>query len=96
MNRDAFTPDHIGPTEDGTPLEIRWKDGHSSGVRPTVPAAQLPLRRLRGRDDRPAHPHTRAWCRKASTPPPSTTSVATPSSSYGATGTTQGSIPSKP
>ena len=30
MNRDRITADHIGPTEDGTALEIRWKDGHSS------------------------------------------------------------------
>ena len=30
MNRDKITADHIGPTEDGTRLEIRWKDGHSS------------------------------------------------------------------
>ena len=30
MNRDAITPDHIGPIEDGTGLEIRWKDGHVS------------------------------------------------------------------
>lgn len=30
MNRDTITADHIGPTEDGSALEIRWKDTHSS------------------------------------------------------------------
>jgi len=34
MNRDAITPDHIGPTEDGSALVIRWKDGHSSVYQP--------------------------------------------------------------
>lgn len=34
MNRDAFAPDHIGPTQDGLALEIRWKDGHSSLYKP--------------------------------------------------------------
>ena len=30
MNRDRISADHIGPTEDGAALEIRWKDGHNS------------------------------------------------------------------
>ena len=34
MNRDAISPEHIGPTEDGSALEIRWKDGHNSIFQP--------------------------------------------------------------
>jgi DUF971 family protein len=34
MSRDNITPDHIGPTADGTELEIRWKDGHQSIYQP--------------------------------------------------------------
>ena len=30
MNKDQVTPTHVGPTEDGSRLEIRWKDGHTS------------------------------------------------------------------
>lgn len=28
------TPDHIGPTEDGSALRIEWKDGHESVYQP--------------------------------------------------------------
>lgn len=34
MNRHRITPTHIGPTEDGTRLEIQWKDGHVSRYHP--------------------------------------------------------------
>ncbi len=34
MSRDAIKPEHIGPTEDGKALEIRWKDGHRSVYEP--------------------------------------------------------------
>ena len=30
MSEDRFTTTHIGPTEDGSRLVIRWKDGHTS------------------------------------------------------------------
>lgn len=34
MSKDRVTPTHIGPTEDGTQLEIRWADGHVSTYHP--------------------------------------------------------------
>lgn len=34
MSQDRIRPDHIGPTEDGGALEIRWKDGHRSVYAP--------------------------------------------------------------
>lgn len=34
MNRKRIAPDHIGPTEDGKALEIRWQDGHTSVYEP--------------------------------------------------------------
>ncbi len=34
MSKDEVTPVHIGPTEDGQALEIRWKDGHVSIFEP--------------------------------------------------------------
>jgi DUF971 family protein len=34
MSRDAISPEHIGPTEDGKALEIRWRDGHVSVYQP--------------------------------------------------------------
>ena len=34
MSRDAVTPEHIKPTEDGEALEILWKDGHRSVYEP--------------------------------------------------------------
>jgi DUF971 family protein len=34
VNRDAITPDVIEPTEDGSALKIRWKDGHVSTYAP--------------------------------------------------------------
>lgn len=34
MARDAFTPEHVGPTEDGTRLRIVWKDGRESVYAP--------------------------------------------------------------
>ncbi len=34
MTKDQMTPEHIGPTEDGAALEIRWKDGHHSVYEP--------------------------------------------------------------
>jgi len=34
MNRDRISPTHIGPTDDGKALEIRWADGHVSTYEP--------------------------------------------------------------
>ncbi len=34
MTKDRFRPDHIGPTDDGRALEIRWSDGHTSRFSP--------------------------------------------------------------
>lgn len=34
MKKEEVTPVHIGPTEDGGALEIRWKDGHVSVYEP--------------------------------------------------------------
>ena len=34
MKRKQFHPQHIGPTEDGRALEIRWADGHGSRFAP--------------------------------------------------------------
>ena len=34
MNKDRITPAQVGPTEDGTHLEIQWKDGHTSTYHP--------------------------------------------------------------
>ena len=34
MTRDSFSPEHIGPSDDGKTLEIRWKDGHKSSYEP--------------------------------------------------------------
>ncbi len=34
MQTPETTPDHIGPTEDGSALTIRWGDGHASTYQP--------------------------------------------------------------
>jgi DUF971 family protein len=34
MAETRYTPEHIGPTEDGTALSIRWADGHESTYAP--------------------------------------------------------------
>jgi len=34
MSRDAIAPEYVGPTEDASALEIRWKDGHRSVYQP--------------------------------------------------------------
>lgn len=34
MARPAFTPEDVGPTEDGTRLGIEWEDGHASSYEP--------------------------------------------------------------
>jgi DUF971 family protein len=34
MKKEHITPVHIGPTEDGSALEIRWEDGHVSVYEP--------------------------------------------------------------
>ena len=42
MNKDAITPEHIGPTEDGRALEIRWADGHVSVYAPRTLRVKCP------------------------------------------------------
>jgi len=34
MKNERITPSHIGPTDDGKALEIRWGDGHVSVYEP--------------------------------------------------------------
>ena len=34
MSKDRITPIHIGPTKNGSRLEIQWKDGHVSLYHP--------------------------------------------------------------